>query len=729
MKEPNVPGSRLIARKCMKTEFPSLPEVQPAAGASLPRICIATWEIEGPSRNAGIGTAYTSLADALVRANYDVTVLFLLGYHPTDGNMSEWIRHYRDNKGIKLEPLPMPHTPTIHANWAAGVSYHTYIWLKEHQVDFDIIHFPECQGLGFYSILAKRQGLAFAKSRFVIGTHGPILWVKEGSQDYLRDLGELEIDHMERTCVAAADAVVSPSQYLLEWMERNNWELPRQTFVAPYIRPYGVTLTNPDPPKMKHAVRELVFFGRLELRKGLKLFCDAIDYLCADDGTQDFEVSFLGKETQIYGRSSIGYISDRSKKWNVAWRLISNKFQAGAIEYLKGDERLAVIPSLGDNFPNTVLECVSAGIPVLASNIGGIPEVVAPEDRAEVCFEPRPDILADRLRDALVRGAISARPSISFADNERRWTTWHRDVPSQTRDWRSASGGPNSDVEPDFPLVSVCFPFITNESKIAATLATLKAQDYPNFEVILVECGSDVSHEKSSSAESPDLEGINVRKIQQRSREIGAGRNTATLEAKGRYLFFVDDHTLLLPLSALSAFVLVAQKVDVPIVTSSISFFQGASGESPEDRMEDSQRPFLGGDIATGAFVNCFGSTNALVRRDAFDAVGGFSDEAISTLDDWEFFVKAAFLGFQIETIPDVFIWYRLDLDQESLVHSIANSIRSVQPYTDPGRKVDAKIEQAISRSLLLGHGMKFDQDALVGKPLSRGEQGPPVTG
>ena len=713
----------------MKTEFPSLPEVQPAAGASLPRICIATWEIEGPSRNAGIGTAYTSLADALVRANYDVTVLFLLGYHPTDGNMSEWIRHYRDNKGIKLEPLPMPHTPTIHANWAAGVSYHTYVWLKEHQHDFDIIHFPECQGLGFYSMLAKRQGLAFAKSTFVIGTHGPILWVKEGNQDYLRDLGELEIDHMERTCVAAADAVVSPSQYLLEWMERNNWEFPQETFVAPYIRPYGVTPTNPDPPKKNHAVRELVFFGRLELRKGLKLFCDAIDYLCANGENQDFEVSFLGKETQIYGRSSIGYISDRSKKWNVRWRLISNKFQAAAIEYLKGDGRLAVIPSLGDNFPNTVLECVSAGIPLLASNIGGIPEVVAAEDRAAVCFEPRPDILADRIRDVLASGAISARPSISFADNERRWTAWHRDIRSHTKDQRSASGGLDSDVEPDFPLVSVCFPFITNESKIAATLASLKAQDYPNFEVILVECGSDVSHETSSSAESPDLEGINARKIRQRSREIGAGRNTAALEAKGRYLFFIDDHTLLLPSSALSAFVLVAQKVDVPIVTSSISFFQGASGESPEDRMEDSQRPFLGGDVATGAFVNCFGSTNALVRRDAFDAVGGFSDEAISTLDDWEFFVKAAFLGFQIETIPDVFVWYRLDLDQESLVHSIANSIRSVRPYIEPGRKVDAKIEQAISRSLLLGHGMKFDQDALVGKPLSRGEQGPPVTG
>ena len=33
----------------------------------------------------------------------------------------------------------------------------------------------------------------------------------------------------------------------------------------------------------------------------------------------------------------------------------------------------------------------------------------------------------------------------------------------------------------------------------------------------------------------------------------------------------------------------------------------------------------------------------------------GFSDEAASSLDDWEFFSKAALLSLQIETIPEVF--------------------------------------------------------------------------
>jgi O-antigen biosynthesis protein len=712
----------------MHPEFPALPEVQVAVGASPPRVCLATWEIEGPSRNAGIGTAYTSLADALVRANYDVTVLFLLGWHQqTDGNMSHWVEHYRENKQINLIPLPMPHTPTIHAAWASSVSYHTYVWLRDHDRDFDIIHFPECLGLGFYTLLAKRQGLAFAKTTFVIGTHGPILWVKEGNQDYLQSLGELEIDHMERTSVAAADYVVSPSQYLLQWMLRNGWELPRQTFVAPYLRPNATMLTHADVSRGKHKIREIVFFGRLELRKGLKLFCDAIDNLCADGGNQEFEVSFLGKETYIYSRSSVGYISDRSKKWTVPWRLISNKYQAGAIEYLKGEGRLAVIASLGDNFPNTVLECSGAGIPFLATDIGGIPEIIATKDREHVCFEPDPDVLAERIRTAIADGGFSARPCVSFAENEERWVGWHHGLANLVAKQQLAADDADLDEEPDFPLVSICFPFIAG-AKIAATLGSLQAQDYPNFEVVLVEGGSDTSSQASLSKEWPGLED-KIKIIYQDSRQAGAGRNTAAHEAKGRYLFFVDDHTLLLPSNALSAFVQVAQKTDAPIVTSTISFFMGSSGESPDDRMEDSRRPFLGGDIATGAYVNCFGSQNALISRDAFDAVGGFGNEAVATLDDWEFFVKAAFLGLHIETIPEVFVWYREDAEEESLVHSMANALRSVRPYTAPGRKVEAKVEQAISRALLLGHGMKFDQDALGGTPLSRGEQGPPVTG
>ena len=46
------------------------------------------------------------------------------------------------------------------------------------------------------------------------------------------------------------------------------------------------------------------------------------------------------------------------------------------------------MPSLQENSPNTVYECLEQGIPFIASNVGGVPELIAPDDHARVLFEP-----------------------------------------------------------------------------------------------------------------------------------------------------------------------------------------------------------------------------------------------------------------------------------------------------------------------------------------------------
>jgi len=584
--------------------------------------------------------------------------------------------------------------------------------------------------------LAKRQGLAFGDTTFVISTHGPTLWVKEGSQDFLRNLGELEIDFMERTSVSAADVVVSPSQYLLGWMQQNGWELPPYTYLAPYVLPEGVLAERSTKPQQSKKISEIVFFGRLEIRKGLKLFCDALVELCADPLVKDFEVTFLGKETQIYGQSSISYISDRSKQWSMPWRIASNKSRSAAVEYLRQPGRLAVVASLSDNFPNTVLECAGAGVPLLASNVGGIPEIIDPADRERVCFEPRPHVLAQRLRTALQHGADTPRPSASFADTEQRWVRWHAGL-THIKKERAVRRTRQSRDESIFPLMSVCFAYNARESDGAATLASLKQQDYPHFEIIIAECGNNGSpasgvsdhRDEDDASETVASHAENVHRVRIAGTELGAARNAVVQRARGEYLFFVDDHTLLLAPNALSVFVLVAQRVNADIVTSAVSFFLGSSNGASQELLENSRRLFLGGDFATGAFVNCFGSTNALVRRDAFDRVGGFSAEAVSTIDDWEFLAKAALMGLSIETMPEVFVWQREDQDRDSLVHSLVNAVRSVRPYTMPDRKLAPGIEQNLARVVQFGQGQKFEADAKSGTPLSRGEQGPAVTG
>ena len=49
------------------------PATEPPAGRQSARVCIASYEFVGPTRTGGIGTAYTSLAEALAGAGHRVT--------------------------------------------------------------------------------------------------------------------------------------------------------------------------------------------------------------------------------------------------------------------------------------------------------------------------------------------------------------------------------------------------------------------------------------------------------------------------------------------------------------------------------------------------------------------------------------------------------------------------------------------------------------------------------
>ena len=86
-------------------------------------------------------------------------------------------------------------------------------------------------------------------------------------------------------------------------------------------------------------------------------------------------------------------------------------------------------------------------------------------------------------------------------------------------------------------------------------------------------------------------------------------------------------------------------------------------------------------------------------------------------------------MGLRIETMPEVFVWQREDQDQESLVHSLVNAVRSARPYTIPGRKVAPAVEQTLSKVVQFGQGLKFERDANTGTPLLARGTGPAVTG
>ena len=139
---------------------------------------------------------------------------------------------------------------------------------------------------------------------------------------------------MERRSVELADTFISTSVHLIEWMRDAGYALPARAFVWPNAFP------PPDPAPAAAAARaardgapleEMVFFGRLEPRKGLLLFLDAVDRLVRR-GQAPPRVTFLGaRSPRIDGP---GLIRRTAQQWPVEVRTITDAGADEAVAYL-----------------------------------------------------------------------------------------------------------------------------------------------------------------------------------------------------------------------------------------------------------------------------------------------------------------------------------------------------------------------------------------------------------
>ena len=415
------------------------------------QVCIVTSELHGPMRNGGIGTSYTALAESLAADGQDVTILFV-GDRTTDEPMSHWVDYYRREKNLRLEALKFEDDRRLpwQQNWIRR-SHAACEWLRQRPEPFDIIHYPECNGHGFHIALAKHQGRAFRNTTLCVGAHSSTRWIHESAGSGFSSTAHLAQDFMEEMSIRWADVCVSPSAYLTHWMRHQGWALPERTIAQQNIQPQntrGADERSDQPLPTTTDVRELVFFGRLEARKGLPTFCDALDLLATETAAADLKITFMGKETMIGGLGSRQILETRAEagNWPFDWQILSDRDQAGANAYLQGDGRVAIMPSPVDNSPNTVLECIGLKIPFLATRAGGIPELIDPRDVAQCTFyhpemAGRPEGIRRAVLRILESGIRPARRAVSAPANEESWLAWHRSL-SQTK---AEPVGPSTD--------------------------------------------------------------------------------------------------------------------------------------------------------------------------------------------------------------------------------------------------------------------------------------------
>ena len=654
------------------------------------RICFVTTEFHGLFKNGGIGTANTGLALALAEAGWDVSVLFIdcddEGPRTRSEPFAEVAARYK-KLGVTLEYLPRYSEIFEQFRDIRRVSYAIYKYVADKA--YAAIYFNECGGQGFFTVMAAKAGALPGQPKIVMVTHGPNDWTHELNSQQWGHPQLVVLSYMEKKCIEYADFVISPSEYLLHWMKERDWKLPKSLYVEQNIvsvagREDNLTETLPAKAAAQ-PISEIVFFGRQEVRKGVVLFCDALDRIVAAGGVlSGLTITFLGKIWKIGAMNSAAYILLRSAKWGAKIRFLSSLGQLEANAYLGGAGRLAVIPSLAENSPCVVAECLQLDIPFIATSTGGTAELVAEPDRARCLVPPQAAALAERIAACLKDGQRPSRMAVEQTLTRARWCDFMKLDEAMATD---EDEGPK-------PLVSVCLVHYERPNFLRQAFQSILAQTYPNLELIIIDDGSKLPKTLDYLREIEKGEWpVKVTVVRQQNKYLGAARNAGVRHAAGDYFLFVDDDNLLMP-DAVADLVRAAHRFEADVVTGVPFSFYHRQKPDPEFDGEIRMLP-LGGCAEVGFFENCYGDANALVSRRAHEVGGGFHEVHGQAVEDWEFFAKCTLMGLKVEVLPKPTFWYRV-LENGMFVKSdpVANARRIARAYHEfPIRHVGRMLE------------------------------------
>lgn len=616
------------------------------------RHCIITEEYSGLNTSGGIGVCSNGLANLLIREGYFVDVLI------TDLSCSAATSLPSKQAGgfpnfTFLSDIAQRDRAVEKPADAITKAYSVYRFLRDK--DYIALHFNEWMGTGFYCAMARRQGLL--SSKVITHLHGSSEWVRRHNF-YFPEIEDYEREGIERSQIENSDLVISPSSFLLEYYREHGVKLPEAkqlNWVLPQWLSNSADLW--DAPLVTRAVAprsisELIYFGRHERRKGFGLFVDAIARL---PGGLQPDLTFIGRFDRIGREFSGSYVFRKLPGYPGRIRFLDHLNQDEALtRILHTRSALCVMPSLMENSPCVVGECLTIGAPFLTTEVGGISELIDPASRPHCVVRATPQALAKGIERCMTEGVPELQSAFIVKTVAQNWAQCIKSL-SVSRASAPLGGKPSAR-----PLVSVCITHFERPELLSVAIDALMAQTYENIEIIIVDDGS-----KGTDAHAYlDLLEIRthrlpVKVIRSENRYLGAARNLAASNAKGQYILFHDDDNVAEP-NEIETFVTAAVNSGCDILTCQYWVFRNGEERIAPDTKKIEFFPIgIGGVFSF--FRNRFGDANALFRRSVFESLGGYSELTGVGWEDWELFLRAFLRGVKMGIVPEPLFNYRVN--------------------------------------------------------------------
>jgi hypothetical protein len=195
------------------------------------------------------------------------------------------------------------------------------------------------------------------------------------------------------------------------------------------------------------------------------------------------------------------------------------------------------------------------------------------------------------------------------------------------------------------PLLSVIIPFFNHGGFLMEALGSVWRQTFQDFEVIVVDDGSD---DPASLDVLKTIEEPRTRVIRQANRGLPAARNAGLHQARGHYLCCLDADDALRP-THFEKLLLALESRQCDLAHCDLERFDQAEGFWRGEGFH--AEALLRGNAVGNAAIG-------VVRRDAWERVGGYN-ESLAGYQDWDFWLSLAATGCQGAHVPEPLFLYR----------------------------------------------------------------------
>ncbi|MBC7262135.1 MAG: glycosyltransferase family 4 protein [Chloroflexi bacterium] len=354
-------------------------------------ICLAAGEYLAAPPWGGVDAYQHYMVDALRQCGHDVYAL----------TRSNEVRSEIIRGGVTIIPLPRTQIhyylhragvrvldiPRIVKRLEIQLAVGRKVRELEQRYRLDVVEYADSYATGLFHPM-------LCHSAHVVKLHIPYPMVKE----WFKEDNVVFTAWAEKTFVRQADLVVSPSRFLATWAAEK-YHLCELPSVVP--NPIDTKLFCPSRNSRRATEADkliVLYVGWLRRHKGTHVLAEAMPAVLHRFSNAWF-VLIGGDAFESAGKSVRAIIKRSLSDRGLADRVLFIDFVASR-EELRNWYRQAsicVVPSLYDNLPYVCLEAMACGCPVVASKVGGIPEMV--EDGVTGILVPPGDATA--LSDAI----------------------------------------------------------------------------------------------------------------------------------------------------------------------------------------------------------------------------------------------------------------------------------------------------------------------------------------